>query len=158
MATLNHARFGHFGEVENSGWRLQAVLAYSGIAYKHLRAGEWSLDQQTAAQARLWIFSFLYGLLRPMDLILPYRMEGNVKLEVHEGKTMFEWWKPRLTEVLLKSMSVYAKMCRGSMARQLIGSGDTLESLRDFRYQGFSFQGERREKDGHLVLTFVKVG
>ena len=47
---------------------------------------------------------FLYGLLRPRDGILPYRMEGNVELPSGEGQNMFGFWKIRLTDVLIDSV------------------------------------------------------
>lgn len=53
------------------------------------------------AQQHLWIMSFLYGLLRPLDLIHPYRMEGKVVLE---DQTMFRHRKPLLTDLLLDSV------------------------------------------------------
>ena len=58
-------------------------------------------DDFNYLQEKLWITSFLYGLLRPLDGILPYRMEGNVELPSGEGKNMFGFWKNRLTDILI---------------------------------------------------------
>ena len=52
----------------------------------------------------LWITSFLYGLLRPLDAILPYRMEGHVELPSGEGQNMFAFWKSRLTDILIDAV------------------------------------------------------
>ena len=67
---------------------LPALLAYYGQAYKCLKAHEYSL----------------YGLLRPLDLIHPYRLEGKAKLPSAEDKNMFAYWKPLLTDLLIEAV------------------------------------------------------
>ena len=84
--------------------KLPAILAYHGQAYKHLKAETLTADDFNYAQDKLWITSFLYGLLRPLDGILPYRMEGNVELPSGEGQNMFGFWKSRLTDVLIENV------------------------------------------------------
>ena len=94
--------------------KLPAILAYHGQAYKHLQAETLTVDDLNYSQGRLWITSFLYGLLRPLDGILPYRMEGNVvidkvaslveELPSGEGQNMFGFWKSRLTDMLIDSV------------------------------------------------------
>ena len=56
------------------------------------------------AQDHLFISSFLYGMLRPLDRIHPYRMEGKVKLEAANGENLFSFWKPLLTDRLIESV------------------------------------------------------
>ena len=63
-----------------------------------------TVDDLNVAQGKLWITSFLYGLLRPLDAILPYRMEGNVELPSGEGQNMFGFWKNRLTDNLIDAV------------------------------------------------------
>ena len=84
--------------------KLPAILAYHGQAYKHLRAETLNVDDLNYAQEKLWITSFLYGLLRPLDAILPYRMEGNVELPSGDGQNMFGFWKSRLTDILIDAV------------------------------------------------------
>ena len=84
--------------------KLPAILAYHGQAYKHLKAETLTADELNYSQGKLWITSFLYGLLRPLDGILPYRMEGNVELPSGEGQNMFGFWKSRLTDMLIDSV------------------------------------------------------
>lgn len=83
---------------------LPALLAYYGQAYKYLKAQEYSQDDFRYADRHLWITSFLYGLLRPLDLIHPYRLEGKAKLPSAEGKNMFAYWKPHLTDILIEAV------------------------------------------------------
>ena len=78
--------------------KLPAILAYHGQAYKHLKAETLNVDDFNYSQGKLWITSFLYGLLRPLDGILPYRMEGHVELPSGGGKNMFGFWNVRFLE------------------------------------------------------------
>lgn len=81
-----------------------ALLTYHGQAYKHLKAESLTADELRFAQAHLWITSFLYGLLRPLDGIRPYRLEGNITLPCTDGKSLFSFWQSRLTDVLLEAV------------------------------------------------------
>lgn len=83
---------------------LPAVLAYCGQAYKHLRAAELTDDDLQWANQHLWHTSFLYGLLRPLCSISPYRLEGNLSLPSGGGDTVSGFWRSRLTDVLIKAV------------------------------------------------------
>ncbi|MCR5077342.1 MAG: YaaA family protein [Prevotella sp.] len=101
IALENRLRFQDFFNTEA---QLPALLAYYGQAYKCLRAQDFSLDDFRFADRHLWITSFLYGLLRPLDLIHPYRLEGKAKLPSANGNNMFAYWKPRLTDLLIDAV------------------------------------------------------
>lgn len=81
-----------------------AILAFNGQAYKHLLAKTLSPEALDFGQKHLWITCFLYGLLRPMDGIVPYRMEHCVKLPLTGNKPINQFWKDKLTEVLIESV------------------------------------------------------
>ena len=101
IAAQNKLRFMQYFEEKPL---MPAILAYHGQAYRHLKAETLTADDLNYSQGKLWITSFLYGLLRPLDGILPYRMEGNVVLPSGEGQNMFGFWKSRLTDVLIDSV------------------------------------------------------
>jgi len=101
IAVQNRLRFMQFFDEKP---KLPAILAYHGQAYKHLKAETLNADDLNYSQRKLWITSFLYGLLRPLDGILPYRMEGHVELPSGAGQNMFGFWKRRLTEVLIDAV------------------------------------------------------
>ena len=101
IATQNRLRFMQFFDDKP---KLPAILAYHGQAYKHLKAETLTVDNLHYSQGKLWITSFLYGLLRPLDGILPYRMEGAVELPSGEGMSMFGFWKSRLTDILIDAV------------------------------------------------------
>lgn len=102
IASQNKLRFMRFFDETP---KLPAILAYNGQAYKHLKASELSDEDLAFAQDHLWITSFLYGLLRPLDGIRPYRMEGHVELPSGEGQNMFAFWRSRLTDLLIESVN-----------------------------------------------------
>ena len=85
IAAQNRLRYMRFFD---DAAKLPAILAYHGQAYKHLKAETLNVDDLNYSQEKLWITSFLYGLLRPLDAILPYRMEGHVELPSGEGQNM----------------------------------------------------------------------
>ena len=102
IAQQNKLRYLHFFDVDNPP--LPAILAYHGQAYKHLKAEQLSEETLHYADQHLWITSFLYGLLRPLDGIHPYRLEGHIELPSSEGKRLFEFWKTRLTDLLINTV------------------------------------------------------
>ena len=100
LAAENWLRFQNF----LTATKLPALLAYNGQACKHLRAASLSETALEFAQHHLWITCFLYGLLRPLDGIVPYRMEQNVVLEATRDKPIRQFWKDLLTDLLIDSV------------------------------------------------------
>ena len=84
IAMTNWKRYHDFMAAE----KMPAILAYNGQAYKHLRASSLSEESLEYAQKHLWITCFLYGLLRPLDGIVPYRsshLDGAVSEKIIKG-------------------------------------------------------------------------
>ena len=186
LAQVAKQNFIDFFNQEN---KLPAILAYNGQAYKCLKAHTLTNSDMEFANKHLWILSFLYGMLRPDNLIHPYRLEGKVVPEASCGRSIFDFWKPLLTDVLidsvkaddgvllhlsteeyqhifdwkrilnevtvvqplfkvfdgtrLKNITVYAKSCRGAMARYVLQNKITdPKRLIGFEYEGFTFSSE----------------
>lgn len=186
LAQVAKLNFLDFFNEEN---RLPAILAYNGQAYKCLKAHTLTDDEAEFGNKHLWILSFLYGMLRPDNLIHPYRLEGKVVPEASCGRSIFDFWKPLLTDVLidsvkaddgvllhlsteeyqhifdwkrilnevtvvqplfkvfdgtrLKNITVYAKSCRGAMARYVLQNKITdPKRLIGFEYEGFTSSSE----------------
>lgn len=165
-----------------------AITCYDGIVFKNIDARSLTAAQLNFADEHINICSFVYGLLRPLDAINPYRMEGNVELPATGTKNMFDFWKPRLTDELIKrvkaddgilinlassemrklfdwkrlskeieiispefkvecngklrTITVYAKICRGAMTRFIIENRlEKPEELRTFDKNGFLYTG-----------------
>lgn len=106
IAVQNKLRFMCFFDEDKP--KLPAILAYYGQAYKHLKAETMSGDDLLFANSHLWITSFLYGLLRPLDGIRPYRMEGKVTLPSADGKNLFNFWNQRTKQEQNRACSNYS--------------------------------------------------
>ena len=100
IAHLNHERFMNWQSKSTSDNAKQAVLAFKGDVYTGLQAETLSEDDLDFAQTRLRILSGLYGLLRPLDLMQPYRLEMGLKFANQRGKNLYEFWGEQLTDTL----------------------------------------------------------
>ncbi len=102
IAAENYLRFQDFCSEANKA--LPALLAYTGIVFKRIQPQDFTAEDFMYAQDHLRITSFLYGLLRPLDLIKNYRMEGDIKLPERGGISMFDYWKPILTDRFIEAI------------------------------------------------------
>lgn len=84
--------------------RRQAIFAYNGMAYKGLDAHTLSKDSIDFAQKHLLHISGLYGALRPLDTIKPYRLEMQINLANNKGKNLYEYWHNTLSQYIAKRM------------------------------------------------------
>ena len=100
LAKLNQTRFRAFAAVPETQVTKPAMLAFAGDTYLGLEAGTLDKDEAAYAQNHLRILSGLYGLLRPMDLIQPYRLEMGSRLATRRGKSLYQYWGDRLTRRL----------------------------------------------------------
>jgi uncharacterized protein len=98
LAKLNRERFQAFLPDSEEG--LQAAFAFNGDVYLGLKARE--LDKRALgwAQDHLRILSGLYGVLRPLDAIQPYRLEMGVRIKTKRGASLYDFWGPRVAEAL----------------------------------------------------------
>lgn len=100
IATLNVQRYQTFETEFNLENAKQSILAFKGDVYTGLNASQWNLEDLNYAQERLRILSGLYGLLRPLDLIMPYRLEMGIGLENPKGNSLYKFWGNKLTNKL----------------------------------------------------------
>lgn len=100
LAELNFERFQDWQPPFEPSNARPAVLTFAGDTYVGLDAGTFSERDFTHANKTLRILSGLYGVLRPLDLIQPYRLEMGSKLATDRGDTLYDFWGQRLTEVL----------------------------------------------------------
>jgi len=83
-----------------------AIYAFSGDVYIGLDAYSLSEEQITILQRKLRILSGFYGLLKPLDLMQPYRLEMGTKLAIGKNKNLYEFWKPILTKQLNSELEI----------------------------------------------------
>ncbi|OMH38200.1 peroxide stress protein YaaA [Motiliproteus sp. MSK22-1] len=100
LASLNAARYEQWTRPFSSQNAKPAVLAFKGDVYTGLDASSLDTRDLQFAQQHLRILSGLYGLLRPLDLIQPYRLEMGIKLTNSRGKNLYEFWNDILTQRL----------------------------------------------------------
>lgn len=96
LAKLNKARFSAFGQQD----RKAAIYAFAGDTYQGLEAATLDEDAVRWAQDHLRILSGLYGVLRPLDEIEPYRLEMGSKLKVGRKPSLYAYWGDRIAQAL----------------------------------------------------------
>ena len=105
LAGLNAARFGSWTPAFTPKNAKQALLAFKGDVYTGLQAETLSEDQLDYAQKHLRTLSGLYGLLRPLDLMQPYRLEMGTRLANARGKDLYAFWGTRISEWLNEALA-----------------------------------------------------
>lgn len=105
LAALNVARFAEWSTKFTTENARQAILAFKGDVYTGLAAEDFSAKDVKFAQKHLRILSGLYGVLRPLDLMQPYRLEMGTKLANSKGKDLYEFWGEQITEWLNKAIT-----------------------------------------------------
>ena len=104
LAELNRQRFHDWKVPFPKGESKQALLAFTGDVYRGFDLASFKEEDFAFAHEHLRILSGLYGLLRPLDQILPYRLEMGIKLKTAKGSTLYEFWGDRLTKALNQAL------------------------------------------------------
>lgn len=139
LAAENYLRFQHFHSDEMPS--LQAILAYTGVVFKHINPKDFSSEDFLFTQEFLRIASFCYGLLRPLDLIKPYRMEGDVKIPELGDGNMYAYWKDKQTKTLIEDIK---------------DAGNILVNLASMDIQP-AFRWKEVEKETRIITPDFKV-
>jgi cytoplasmic iron level regulating protein YaaA (DUF328/UPF0246 family) len=100
LADLNRERFQKWMATHSQENAKQAILAFKGDVYEGLRAWEFTKSDFTYAQKKLRVLSGLYGLLKPLDLIQPYRLEMGTVYANPAGKDLYAFWGERLADTI----------------------------------------------------------
>lgn len=100
LSTLNAERYRAWTPEFNTTNSRQAMLAFNGDVYEGLQAASLSDDQLQWAQDHVAILSGLYGILRPLDLMQPYRLEMGTRLGNSQGKNLYEFWGTTIADYI----------------------------------------------------------
>ena len=104
LTTLNWDRYQTFhGETTPVK---AAALAFDGPAYQHLKSSEFSKDEAAWAQDHVRILSGLYGLLKPLDGIRPYRLDMSKKLKNNKGSNLYSFWSETVTDEINSQLAL----------------------------------------------------
>ncbi|MHA3097108.1 peroxide stress protein YaaA [Acinetobacter brisouii] len=104
IAQLNVARFQDWQTEFDLANARQAIFAFKGDVYTGLDAYALNDPQLDFAQQHLRMLSGLYGLLRPLDLMMPYRLEMGTKLHNPRGSNLYEFWGKRITDLIQQDL------------------------------------------------------
>lgn len=100
LAVLNSTRYETWSQPFNADNAKQAILAFRGDVYTGLDADSLSDEDDLFAQQHLRILSGLYGVLKPLDLMQPYRLEMGTALNNKRGKDLYQFWGDKITDSL----------------------------------------------------------
>jgi uncharacterized protein len=184
LADVNWTRFQNWKTLKSNLEYIQPVFAFTGEVYRGLDASSLNEDEISYAQQTLRVLSGLYGILKPLDGISPYRLEMGTKYSANkESKNLYEYWGNRITLNLakelddhdaiinlasqeyskviqlnefpqpvitpvfkdykngkLKTIMMYAKKARGSMARYIVQNRiENTVDLRSFNIDSYSY-------------------
>ncbi|MFI3323844.1 MAG: YaaA family protein [Rikenellaceae bacterium] len=131
---------------------LPAVESYDGVVYKHFKGdGDFVLPEQEYLQAHVRISSLLYGLLRPMDCIKPYRMEGFVRLADSDCR-VDKFWRDRQTQLLIDDVRQQGGELVYLASREEQNAFNWREVLRSVRVIDIEFLQYKGDKLRQVVI------
>ncbi len=107
LSELNHQRYAQWSTPFTPDNAKQAILTFNGDVYTGLAATTFLARDFTFAQKHLRILSGLYGTLKPLDLMQPYRLEMGTKLSTQQGKTLYDFWGNKITVALNKELATH---------------------------------------------------
>ena len=100
LAVLNQGRFRDFSDHFTHENARPAIFAFRGDVYRQMEVDAYTSDELAFAQEHLRILSGLYGLLKPLDLIQPYRLEMGIKLKNKKSDNLYGFWNDKITRTL----------------------------------------------------------
>ena len=125
LARLNRDRFKAFAAEPDPADTKPAALAFNGDTYQGLEAKTLTDDDLAWAQDHLRILSGLYGLLRPLDAIQPYRLEMGSRLKTRRGKSLYDYWGDTIAKALnAQAASVNADTLINCASQEYFGAAD----------------------------------
>jgi hypothetical protein len=104
LAVLNYDRYANWNENHTGSNASQAIYSFTGEAYRGLDAATLKASDAGYAQKVFRILSGLYGVLRPLDLIQPYRLEMGTKYGFRDKKNLYDFWGSKITENIHKAI------------------------------------------------------
>ena len=131
LADLNATRFHDWHPEFTPKNARQAILAFKGDVYTGLQAETFDEADFEFAQQHLRMLSGLYGVLRPLDLMQPYRLEMGIKLENARGKDLYQFWDETITDTLNQALKA-----QGDDVVINLASDEYFRSVKAKRLQG----------------------
>ena len=152
LATENQTRYQQWNVPFTPANSKPAILAFRGDVYEGLQAETFSAKDFRFAQRHLRVLSGLYGILRPLDLIQPYRLEMGTKLTNRRGKNLYAFWDERITKLINEAMLGH----QGDKVLLNLASNEYFKSIKTekltARVVGTNFKEKKGNK--YQMITF----
>ena len=152
LSGLNVARYQAWRPKFSTRNAKQAVLAFDGDVYGGLDAKTLSEGDLAWAQQHLCILSGLYGVLRPLDLMQPYRLEMGTRLATPKGKNLYQFWGQQIAEYLNQRAAADATPVVVNLASEEYFKAVDRKALTP---RVVSCVFEERKGDGYKVISFM---
>lgn len=149
LSNLNFNRYKDFGDKNNK--KCQSIFAFDGEVFSCMNANNFNNDEIEFANKHLKILSGLYGVLSPLDLIEPYRLEMKAKLNNKDGKDLYKFWKCKITEFLINELDKQENKVLVNLASSEYLKCVDLKKLGDFRFIDIVFKEYDASKDVYKV-------
>ena len=166
LATLNHERYQSFSKDVESPEAKPAALMFDGDTFTGLQADDFAEEDWNFAQQHLGILSGLYGLLRPLDLIQPHRLEMGTRLKTDRGTNLYGFWGDEIANLLqdrnatagdgnlinLASNEYFKSVARPTLEMNVITP--SFKEMRDGKLKLISFSAKRAR--GAMARFIIK--
>ena len=157
LAKLNYERYQNFSQQFNKDNSKQAIFAFNGDVYQGFDALSLSEDDILFAHEGLRILSGLYGVLRPLDAMQPYRLEMGTKLKGEYGEDLYDFWGSKITQEIdsdyiinLASNEYFSSVKKKELKGKLINV-----HFKEFREGKYKIIGIYAKKARGLMARFI---
>ena len=151
LTNLNAERYAQWTNDFSEGERRQALLAFRGDVYQGMKNTEFTEDDVKFGQDHLRILSGLHGLLRPLDLIKPYRLEMGTKLSVRGKKDLYAFWGDEITNRMNAALEA-----SGNDTLVNLASGEYFKAINQKKLKGKVITPVFKDmKNGQLKVIFL---
>jgi cytoplasmic iron level regulating protein YaaA (DUF328/UPF0246 family) len=156
LAHLNFRRYQEFeGDYDEMNSR-QALLAFKGDVYTHIEVDQYTEDDFAYAQDHLRTISGLYGLLRPLDRMQPYRLEMKTGLRNDKGKNLYEFWGEQLRETLESDLNEQGDRVLVNLASKEYSKVLHLKKI-DADIVNVVFKEKKPDAEPKIIALFAKL-
>jgi uncharacterized protein len=159
LGELNYQRFQNF----NSNPSRAAIYTYKGDVYQELELDKYDNQTMNFINNHVNIISGLYGLLKPLDLIQPYRLEMSTKLANHYGNNLYQYWSKKITNKLNESSDIiinlaseeYSSVISKELKAKMINITFKEIYQQGYRIVGINAKRARGQMLNYLIHGFI---
>lgn len=150
LSTLNSHRYKIFSSQNNT--KAESILAFDGTVFNSMNTNNFNKEDFEFANKNLRILSGLYGILKPLDIIEPYRLEMKVKLKNECGNDLYDFWKSKITNYLINELNHHDnKVLINLSSLEYLKSIDLKLIKNKFRFIDIKFKEYDIKKDTYQV-------